>query len=305
MLNTFTVDVEEWFHVCRAERYFPRDRWDSFPSRVERGVDAIRALCDRHSFRATFFVLGWVAERYPGLVRSLVADGHEIACHGYEHRLLSDVRPADFRVDLGRATNLLADQVGAPPIGYRAPEWSVTRDTAWALDELARLGYAYDASFLPSRLCGRPGLRRWPHLTLTSQGLLAEFPATTVTLLKQRLPCLSGFSMRCFPLFLLHRQIRKMNAAGRPACVAVHPWEFDPDPPRAPMPWGRGFAHYFRLGSTPPKVNALCAAFRFGPMREVLASLFPSMAPRLLPAGNAPTSRRYDPAAPSREGAEP
>lgn len=303
MLNAFTVDVEEWFHVCRAERHLPRDRWDSFPSRVERGMDAVRALCDRHSFRATFFVLGWVAERHPGLARSLVADGHEIACHGYGHALLFDQRPVDFRADLGRATALLADQAGVTPSGYRAPEWSVTRETAWALDEIARLGYVYDASTLPSRLCGRSGLRRWPHLTVTPQGLLAEFPATTLTLFQQRLPCLSGFSMRCFPLFMLRRQIGKMNAAGRPACVAVHPWEFDPDPPRVPMPWGRGFAHYFRLGSTPPKVNALCSSFRFGPMREVLAALFPSVAPRLLPAGNTGAPRRYVSAAPLRGGA--
>ncbi|MBI3097627.1 MAG: DUF3473 domain-containing protein [Planctomycetes bacterium] len=294
MLNAFTVDVEEWFHVCRAERYLPRDRWESLPSRVERGVDAIRTLCDRYSFRATFFVLGWVAERHPAMIRSLAADGHEIACHGHDHTVLFDQRPSSFREDLARATSLLTGIAGSPPQGYRAPEWSVTRETAWALDEIARAGYLYDASHLPSRICGRPGLRRWPHLISTDAGTIAEFPATTLSLLRQRLPCLSGFSLRCFPLSVLRRHIEKVRGAERPVSVAVHPWEFDPDPPRAPLPWGRGFAHYFRIRSTPPKVEALCSAFRFAPMRDVLAALFPPLRDRL--RRNAPTSGRYAPA---------
>lgn len=287
MINAFTVDLEAWFHVCRAEAFLPPETWDRLPTRIDLQTDRLRKLLDRCQVRATFFVLGWVAERHPDLIRALAADGHEIGCHGYAHQRLFELAIPEFREDLARATKLLTEITGRPPVGFRAPEWSVTRETTWALDELGRAGYVYDASYLPSKLCGRPGLRRWPHLLMTSSGRMAEFPATTATVLRQRVPFLSGFSFRAAPLGRILRTVDRINGMGRAVSLAVHPWEFDPEHPRVPMPFWRGLTHYHGLRGTERKVEALLRKFSFAPMREVLARTLPALAPRLL-GGQAP-----------------
>jgi polysaccharide deacetylase family protein (PEP-CTERM system associated) len=270
-VNALTVDLEDWYHVCGAEATSDPARWDGFESRVAQNTDRLLALLRAARVRATFFVLGYIADREPALVRAVVREGHEVAAHGHFHRRLYEMSPAEFAEDLARAVDAIAAAGGGRPVGYRAPEWSMRPGTLWALGLLRRHGFLYDSSMVPLRGMGD---RRFPCLpcrVATERGPIVEFPLTTAACLGQRLPYSGGLALRLAPLPFVAAQLARLNRRGRPGMVYVHPWELDPEPPRIRLPWSRRFMHYCNLPATARKLGALLQRFRFAPLRQVLA----------------------------------
>ncbi len=278
VLNAFTLDVEDWYHVCAVDRWLPRSEWDSYEHRVNRNTDTVLRLLGRFRVRATVFILGYVAERDPALVRRIHDEGHEIATHGYEHRRVFEMTPEEFRADLRRSVEVLADLTGAPVTSYRAPEWSILPRTRWALDVLASEGFDVDSSTMPLTGYGHRAIPPHPHVVDTPHGPIVEFPATTMRCLWENLPFTGGLPMRLAPYWYVGAGIRTLNARGVPALVYTHPWEFDPDPPRPPLPLSRRFLHDFLVRTTPPKIEALLGRFRFGTLREALGLPAPARA---------------------------
>jgi polysaccharide deacetylase family protein (PEP-CTERM system associated) len=279
VLNAMTVDVEEHFQVSAFERVVRREDWDSIPSRVEANTERLLDLFDAAAIRGTFFVLGRVAERHPHLVRTIAERGHEIACHGYSHRLVYTQDPEEFRRETGLARRILEDASSGPVLGYRAASFSITRRSLWALDALAEAGFTYDSSVFPvvHDRYGLPGAPRRVHRLRTAAGsALVEFPPMTVRIAGMVIPVGGGGYLRLYPTALTRWAIRRLNAreAG-PAMVYVHPWETDPEQPRIRAPWKSRFRHYVGLRGTARKLRHLAAHHRFGPIREVLASMGP------------------------------
>ena len=269
-LNALSVDLEDWFHVCGAPAMSDPAGWDRFESRIGKNTERALALLREWSARATFFVLGYVAEREPALVRAVLAEGHEVATHGHFHRRVYDMSPAEFAEDLGRSLEALR-AAGAPPVlGYRAPEWSLRRGTLWALAALRRHGLRYDSSMVPWSRMGDADFPQVPCRLETEAGELLEFPLTTAERLGQRLPFTGGLALRLAPLSLVVAELRRLNACGTPALVYLHPWELDPEQPRIRLPWSRTIMHYWNLGASRRKLSELLRCFRFAPLAEVL-----------------------------------
>jgi polysaccharide deacetylase family protein (PEP-CTERM system associated) len=274
MRNALTFDVEEYFH---AEAFAPvvrPDEWAGFPSRVGESTRRILDQLARCRAAATFFVLGWVAERHPGLVRDIHAGGHEVACHGYAHRLIYAMSREAFRADIRRAKQAVEDAAGAAVTGYRAPTFSVVRETLWALDVLAEEGFRYDSSVFPIHhdRYGIPGSARFPHrVALPSGADLVEFPITTLAVAGQHLPFSGGGYFRVLPYRAVRAALRRVNRRERmPAIVYLHPWEMDPDQPHLPIRGLSRLRHYVNLGRTAGKLERLLADFDFAPAGRVL-----------------------------------
>ena len=228
-----TIDVEDYFHVSVFEKTVDRSRWDSLESRVRANTARLLDLFDEHGVRGTFFVLGWVAERYPELVRTIAERGHELASHGYAHRLVYDQTPEAFREDIRRAKDLIESAAAQPVRGYRAPSFSVTARSMWALDVLLEEGYTYDASIFPIRhdRYGIPDAPRWPHTIERGRGRIFEVPGSTVRIGSTNLPVAGGGYFRILPYAWTRWGIARVNAAERqPAIFYLHPWEIDPRP---------------------------------------------------------------------------
>ncbi|MBN2339776.1 MAG: DUF3473 domain-containing protein [Acidobacteria bacterium] len=272
MLNAFSVDVEDYFQVeAFASCVSPSD-WGTYACRVERNIELILEMLERHRTRATFYVLGWVAERHPRLVRQIGAAGHEIGCHGHAHQRIHRQDRREFREDVRRARLCLADQAQAPVECYRAPSFSITRSTLWALDVLAEEGFRVDSSIFPVRhdLYGIPDAERFPHV----RNGIVEFPPTTVRLAGTNLPAAGGGYLRLFPLGVTRWAIRRVNGVERrPVMVYFHPWELDPDQPRIRAPLRSRFRHYTSLGGMQGKVDRLLGEFRFSTVTEVCRGL--------------------------------
>lgn len=271
LVNALTIDVEDYFHVTAFTGDIDRAGWSSLESRVERNTARLREIFASHDVRATFFVLGWVAERYPNIVRELHAAGHEIACHGLSHEVIYRQTPAAFREETIRAKSLLEDLTGAPVRGYRAATYSIVRETLWALDILAELGFEYDSSIFPVHhdLYGIPDAPRAPHKV--ASGKLLEVPLTTVTIAGQRLPCSGGGYFRLLPYNLFKWALRRVNERDRmPAIFYSHPWEIDPGQPRINGASFRSrFRHYLNLERTEGRLHRLLTDFRWGRMDEI------------------------------------
>lgn len=276
MLNALTIDVEEYFHPNAMDGVLSPDLWDTAPPRVERNTRAMLDLLSAHDTRATFFVLGWVAERFPGLVREIAARGHEIACHGYAHRLVYTLGPAAFREDVARAKRLLEDCLGAAVTGFRAASYSIVRETLWALDILIEEGFLYDSSIFPVHhdLYGIPEFSRRPVRLQCPAGEILEIPASTVHLLGRNWPVAGGGYFRLLPYAVTRWAITRINETDHlPALVYVHPWELDPDQPRLPAPALARFRQYTNIGATAGRLHRLLTAFRFAPMSEALQAV--------------------------------
>ncbi len=272
IVNALTVDVEEYFHATNLSSAVCPTDWPTLPSTVRPCTERILALLAAAGHKATFFTLGWVAERDPALVRQIHAAGHEVACHGYDHRLVDAMRPEEFRRDVTRARAILEDVIGAAVIGYRAPSWSITPRTAWVFEVLAEAGFRYDSSIMPRPL-GLPGrTRRFPHLIRAGGRALAEFPVTTLGLHGLNVPVAGGGYFRLYPYWLTRRALARINEGeGRPFVFYVHPWELDPAQPGVGrLPRLAAFRHYVNLARTERRLMRLLAEFRFGPIREVL-----------------------------------
>jgi len=285
MLNALTIDVEEHFQAHAYERVIDRRDWERLPSRVAANTRRVMALLAAHGVRATFFVLGWVAERHPELVREVAAAGHEVASHGYAHELLYRQEPEAFRADLGRSLEALRRAVpGTEVLGYRAPAFSLTDDSLWALPILREYGLRYDSSLLPlgaraagqgSRLRGgkRHGVRGAGRFAARLHDGLWEFPVSTLRVAGRNWPVAGGGFFRLFPLWVTRGAIRRINAEGEPAIVYLHPWELDPqEPPVTGVAALARFRHRVNLDRTEERLRRLLSTYAFAPLREVFAA---------------------------------
>jgi len=261
--NALTVDLEDWYHsVLEVD---PAD-WLHHADRVAAAAERLLACLAEGGAKATFFVLGHVAERHPDLVPAIEAAGHEIACHGYEHRLVYNLSPDEFRADLRRSLHLLRSQAKAPVRGFRAAYWSITRACPWALDILADEGLAYDSSIYPTRtsLYGVPDAPRGPYRLRSPGGrALLEFPPSVLRFPLRNLPFAGGIYLRLLPYWFVRWAMRRFRRGGRPGLVYIHPPEFDPEKPRLALPLARRVLHYARLDALRVKVPRLLADFSF------------------------------------------
>jgi polysaccharide deacetylase family protein (PEP-CTERM system associated) len=265
----FTIDVEEYFQVSAFEPYVPRSAWDRFESRVAASVQRLLDLLQRYEARATFFVLGWVAERDPRLIRAIAAAGHEVASHGWDHRRVTQLTEAAFRVSVRRSKRLLEDVVGEPVVGFRAPSFSIVRGREWALDVLIEEGYAYDSSLFPvaRRSYGYHGGARDPHVLRGAAGDIVEVPPATLRRWGVNVPAAGGAYFRLLPYALARSALRDCGDRGVPGTFYVHPWEVDPDQPRLPVSWFTRTRHYGGLKRTLPRLERLLGEFRFNSVR--------------------------------------
>ena len=273
-LNAMSVDVEDYFHVAALSEAISRDDWESMNSRVDGSTRRLLEVFDEAGTTATFFTLGWVAERHPELVREIQRRGHEVACHGYSHKLVYEQTPEEFRAETLRSKGLLEDIIGQPVDGYRAASHSITARSRWALDILVEAGFVYDSSIFPVRhdLYGMPGAERFPHRLETDKGAsIVEFPPSTARVLGQNLPAAGGGYFRLYPYSLSRWLINRVNESeGQPAVFYLHPWEVDPEQPRVQAGWKSRFRHYNNLHKCEQRLRRLLGEFRFGTVREVL-----------------------------------
>jgi polysaccharide deacetylase family protein (PEP-CTERM system associated) len=270
MLNAFTVDVEEWFHICGVASLTP-DHWSALPSRVVADTDRLLNLLARHGIRATFFVLGYVAERAPDLVARIRAAGHEIGSHGHLHQRVYEMDAEAFGRDLDAAQAALIAAGCEPARLFRAPEWSINDRNPWALEVLARRGFRVDSSMAPMKLVGNPRYPQRPYVRATMAGMIREVPPMVTERFGQRMPFGGGWGLRMTAPAKVIAEIARRNAAGDPVTLWTHPWEFDPDPPRVPLPADKRFAHYFRLSGFESRLSDVLGGARFGTISDMLA----------------------------------
>ncbi len=281
--NYLTIDVEDYFHVSAFEKISPPESWAARECRVEKNTDLILQILDEYGVKATFFILGWVAEHYPQLVRDIARQGHEIACHGYLHQRVGLQNREKFREDIRHAKSLLEDQAGRPVIGYRAPSYSITRQTSWAFDELIDAGFSYDSSIFPMRhdFYGIPDWPRFSGYAVKRQGVwvaaekpqqgekaIREVPITTLHLWGKNLPIAGGGYFRLLPYRITRWGLRHINLQEqRPFVFYLHPWEFDPNQPRMVGATAKSrFRHYLNLQRTEKRFRCLLRDFQFSPI---------------------------------------
>lgn len=266
MKNAMSIDVEDYFQVSAFAPHIRREDWDTLPCRVERNVDLILELLDEASARATFFTLGWIAERHPGVARRIVDGGHELASHGYGHQRASELSPAAFREDIVRAKGLLEDIGGEAVRGYRAPSFSINRSNWWAVSELERAGYVYSSSIYPVKHdhYGMPDAPRFSHRPNGDTGIL-ELPPTTVPMFGRNLPAAGGGWFRLLPYPVSRWMLRRVNETERAPCMFYfHPWEVDADQPRqAGLSAKTRFRHYVNLQRMPGRLRQLFNDFEW------------------------------------------
>ncbi len=273
IINAMTVDVEDYFHVSVFDGIVPRSQWDQLESRVCRNTERLLDLLAEHGVRATFFVLGWVAERHPALVARIAAAGHEVASHGYGHRLVYDQTPSAFREDVRRAKALLEEASGMAVNGYRAPSYSIVPRSLWALDVLIEEGHTYDASIFPIRhdRYGIPVSARHPYVIDRANGRLIELPASTARAAGTNLPIAGGGYFRLLPYGWTRWGIQRVNETERlPVIFYLHPWEIDPDQPRLHVGLLSRLRHYRNLDQTETRLRQLLQDFAWGSLRSIL-----------------------------------
>ncbi len=273
MLNALTFDVEDYFQVESFTNIVSREDWSQYPIRVVENTQRILNLLREYKTHATFFVLGWVADRYPELVQEIAADGHEIATHGYWHQLIYRQTPEEFATDLENSLEAIQKALGSySVVGYRAPVFSITNQSLWALDILQKHGIKYDSSIFPVAVHDRYGISNADRFANEIGEGLWEFPPSTVQLGKRNLPVAGGGYFRLFPIPLTRWAIRQINDEGQPAVIYLHPWEFDPEQPRI-----KGasllsrFRHYLNLDQTENRLRMLLEEFQFASMNQVFS----------------------------------
>lgn len=273
--DALTVDVEEYFHATIFADSVRRKEWDRMGGRASASLARLLERFDAWGVRGTFFFLGWFAERNPGSVREVAAAGHEVAAHGYDHTLLPDLGPERFREDLRRTKGLLEERAGVAVSGYRAPTFSITERTGWAIPILAEEGFAYDSSIFPIRH-DRYGIPRFPRRPVRLRfegGTLVEFPLSTWRIGPWNLPVAGGGYLRLLPPSWLVRGLRAVRKEGSPAVLYLHPWEIDPGQPRLPLPLLSRIRHYRNLGRAEDRLARLLREGRWAPMGEVVRGL--------------------------------
>jgi len=270
--NSMTVDVEDYFQVSAFEKIIPRSEWDSINARVEKNTERVLDIFDEAGVKGTFFMLGWVAERYPGLVSRIVADGHELASHGYSHIRVVNQQPQEFFEDVVRTKKLLEDMSGQQVRGYRAASYSIGAKNLWALDKLKEAGHVYSSSIYPIKhdLYGMPEAPRFSFRPRGDDGIL-EIPVTTVEVLNKKLPCGGGGYFRLYPYAVSRMAMRRVNRRdGQSGVFYFHPWEIDPEQPRQKgISAKTRFRHYLNLGRMEKRLKKLLREFQWDRMDKV------------------------------------
>ena len=273
VLNAMTIDVEDYFQVSAFEGLAPRHRWHEFESRVEANTGRLLDIFDEAGVKSTFFVLGWVAERFPSLLQEIARRGHELASHGYLHRLVYDITREAFRDDIRRSKQVIESASGCPVVGYRAPSYSITPRSLWAFDILIEEGYRYDASVFPIHhdRYGIPPSPREPYVIRRKVGALIEAPGSAVRVGPLNLPVGGGGYFRLLPYGWTRWGLRRINEREhRGAIFYLHPWEIDPDQPRLPVGMMGRLRHYRNLAQTETRLRQLLADFRWAPLQTML-----------------------------------
>ena len=271
-MDALTIDVEDWFHILDVRGTPPLEAWNAMPSRVERNLRRLLEILAEHDTRATCFFLGWVAERFPHLVRAAADAGHEIGSHGYSHQLVFDLTESEFFDDVRKTRSILEDISGRSVIGYRAPGFSMVKDTPWAFESLAAAGYLYDTSIFPGTRGhgGLPEAALTPTHVATRSGTMVEFPISMVEIAGRRICLFGGGYLRLFPYCIISAMTRRAHREGRFVVFYLHPREIDPAQPRLPMSLPRRFKSYVNIRGTEAKLGRLLCDFRFKPLREFL-----------------------------------
>ena len=272
VFHHFTVDVEEYFQVLALEPYIARSQWDAIPRRLDVGLRLLLELLSEHETRATFFVLGWIAERAPELVKEIAEGGHEIASHGSNHQRVTTLTRDEFRESVRSSKRALEDITGGAVVGYRAPNFSIVRGGEWALEILQEEGYRYDSSLFPVRRSGYGfvGGERDPHLLQLASGTLHEVPPATLKIGRAILPAGGGAYLRHLPYWFVYAALRSAEHRGMPGTFYIHPWELDAGQPRIRTPFLTRVRHYGGLSRTAPRVRRLLESFRFQPIAATL-----------------------------------
>ena len=271
-IHCLSFDVEEHFQVSAFWSEARRQQWSTLESRVQKNTETILGLLAKQRMRATFFVLGWVAERCPGIVRSIAEQGHEVASHGYGHELITGQNPEVFRKDVRKARQILEDIIGKRVYGYRAPSFSITKNTKWAVSVLIEEGYLYDSSIFPvvHDRYGMPDATPTIHLLRTEQGSIWEVPPSTVKLFGMRLPVAGGGYFRLYPYTVLRTLLKRIEKSGHPLVMYLHPWELDPKQPKMEGTRLSKFRHYLNLHKTEHRLSSLLEDFRFNTIQAAL-----------------------------------
>lgn len=287
-IHHFTVDLEEYFQVSSFQSHVPQSEWGRFESRVVGQVELLLELLARFDARATFFTLGWVAERQVELIRRITRAGHEMASHGWDHARVTDQTPAMFRESIRRTKDVLEDICGTPVLGFRAPSFSIVPGREWALDVLIEEGYRYDSSLYPVRrpggVYGYPNGQRDPHWLERPAGRLAEIPPTTLRWCGLQLPAAGGAYFRLLPYTVVQSAFHQSERRGVSGTFYIHPWEIDPDQPRLDVPWLTQLRHYGGLASTTRNLARLLGEFRFTAVRDTVNELSEPASPQLVGA---------------------
>jgi len=272
VLNAFTVDVEEWFHICGVPGLSEPEHWDRLPSRSVETTERVLALLDRCGVRATCFIVGWVAARHPAIVARIRDAGHEIGCHGYRHARAFDLGEAGFVEDVKAGVDAIAAAGTTRVRMFRAPEWSLNERAPWGLARLVELGMTLDSSRAPMAIVGSPGYPIQPHCIQTPAGSIVEVPPFVARRFGQMMPIGGGWGMRMAAPTRILAEIARRNEAGVPVTLWLHPWELDPNPPRVRLPAGKRFAHYFRLDGLAGRLEQVLRGAPFGTISGMLAA---------------------------------
>lgn len=289
MTHILSVDVEDYFQVEAFRDVVRREEWERWPVRVGDNTRRVLDLFDEFGVKATFFTVGWVAEKDPALIADIDSRGHELACHSYWHRTVYSLSPDEFREDTRTARDRIEQITGKKILGYRAPSWSVTRQSMWALDVLAELGFEYDSSIFPIHhdIYGVPGASRFAHVRRCANGmLLREFPPTTVRLAGMEFPAAGGGYLRILPVRFTNWAFRQIEAERQPVVVYFHPWELDPEQPRIPGARLRSrVRHYTNLSRMQDRIRLILKEYRFQPFREALLGQWRNLLQEASPVG--------------------
>ncbi|MBA3769076.1 MAG: DUF3473 domain-containing protein [Blastocatellia bacterium] len=266
--NALTIDFEDWYQGLEI----PYSEWGKFEDRINIAGDKLLGILDDAGAKATFFMLGYVAEKHPEIVQRIKHDGHEIATHGFSHTLIYNQEPETFRTELTRAINYLEDLTGDKVLGHRAPFFSITKDSLWALDIIGELGIKYDSSIFPvlNYRYGIVDAPRFPYTIKRGKFEFVEFPISTLKLPGFTMPISGGAYFRIYPYQVTKQAIKAVNRSGEPVTFYLHPWELDPDHPRIDVPRRIALTHYFNLGATERRLRKLLRDFKMAPMKEVL-----------------------------------
>jgi polysaccharide deacetylase family protein (PEP-CTERM system associated) len=269
-MNALSFDIEDYFHVENLSSKISRSEWDAYELRVEASTHKLLDILETFNQKATFFLLGWVAERCPAIIREIARKGHEVASHGFMHQLIYQQTPQQFKADIERSKKLLEDIIGAAVIGYRAPNFSIVKNSLWAIDILKECGFTYDSSIFPISFHDRygfPGIKRT--MFRFPNGLI-EVPLTVYTLFNINLPAAGGAYFRLLPYRYFSCVFKRLNKKGGYAVFYLHPWELDTSQPIIKVPFKYSFRHYFNIHRTEEKLKTLLKEFRFSPIQELI-----------------------------------